>query len=74
MTKQAAMNMEKALIAALSPVLNRINNPNYSRSVVSQDEINRWIKLRQDGLSYKDIAETTNFTTMTIWRALNEAN
>jgi len=72
LTKQEAKDMERRLIKDISPPLNCINNPNYSRSVVSQDEISRWIKLRKEGLSYKDIAETANFTTMTIWRALND--
>ena len=71
LSKQQALDMERRLIKDVAPVLNRVNNPNYSRSVVSQDEINRWIRLRNEGLSYKDIAETSDFTTMTIWRALN---
>lgn len=74
LTKQEARDLERRLIKDIEPVLNKHYNRNYNFSSVSQDEINRWIKLRNEGLSYKDIAETSDFTTMTIWRALNEAN
>lgn len=73
LTKQEARDLEKSLIRDIEPELNKHHNRNYNFSVVSQDEINRWIKLRNDGLSYKDIAETSEFHTMTIWRALNDS-
>jgi len=72
MTKQEAKDMEKRLVKDFEPVLNKCLNPNYSRSVVSADEIDRWKSLRLEGLSYKDIAEVSDYTTMTIWRALND--
>jgi len=72
LTKQEALNLEKQLIKELEPVLNRLNNPAYSRSMVTSEELQRWVDLRKEGLSYKNISETSEFTTMTIWRALNE--
>ena len=72
LTKQAAINREKELISSLKPTLNCVGNPAHSKSIVSHDEINRWIALRKEGLTYKEIAETSDFTTMTIWRALSE--
>lgn len=72
LTKQEARDFETSLIKDFKPILNKLSNPSYNRYVVSTEEINRWIELRKEGLSYKDIAETSEFTTMTIWRTLNE--
>ena len=74
LTKQEARSLEQSLIRDIEPVLNKHHNKTYNFSCVSQDEINRWVKLRNEGLSYKDIAETSEFTTMTIWRALNDSD
>mgnify|MGYP000403917419 CR=1 FL=1 len=72
LSKQEAMDMEKRLIADLRPALNRLNNPNHDFSSVSKEEVEYWEHLRNEGLSYAKIAAQSDYTTMTIWRTLND--
>jgi hypothetical protein len=72
LTKEEAKTLERSLIEMLSPILNKHFNSNYNFSKVTEQEIEEWRCLREAGHSYSEIAETSNYTTMTIWRALND--
>ena len=69
--KEDAKEIEKELIELHRPALNRIHNPEYKFGTLTE-EVDDWVELRKKGLSYADIAKQTDYTTMTIWRALND--
>lgn len=73
LTKSAAREREILLIRELQPFLNKHHTdhytPSYKKWTESQTEES--ILLRENGLSYRQIAENFGVATMTVWRNLN---
>ena len=73
LTKEEASNLETKMIKGAQPILNRLHtnhyNPSFKKWTDEHTEVAR--ELRDQGYSYKKIAENLDVTTMTVWRNLN---
>jgi hypothetical protein len=67
--KSSACKIEQRLIRELKP---RYNKPQGLQNLkVDQGLFDRFLSLREEGLSYKEIGEVTGVSTMTVYRAVN---
>lgn len=74
LAKRDALFLEQEYIMTLRPRFNKCHNPDHSHSKVTSEEVEEWKELRALGKSYKAIGDLSNYTTMTVWRALNGAS
>lgn len=68
MTKSQACDLEQRFIRQFSPKFNKPQG--ISLLKMAPDDLITARALRQDGLSYSDIAKELNVSTMTVYRAL----
>lgn len=72
LTKSEALKLEQKLIREFSPTFNKRMGQTLLR--LSRKELEFCKHLRQQKISYNEIAQRVGASTMCVWRALNEKN
>jgi hypothetical protein len=69
LTKSAACEIERGLIDQLRPTYNKELGKKHLR--ITPEEFTAFKEMREDGMSYKAIADEFGYAAMTVYRALN---
>ena len=69
LTKKEACQLEQSLIRSHGPLYNKPNGKHLLR--MTPDKMRQCKELREQGLSYSQVADATQVSTMTVYRALN---
>ena len=69
LTKTEAAEKEQCMIDRLNPMFNK--QVSRERCIMSDEEVEAAVALREEGLSYRLIGDELDLSTMTIFRLLN---